>query len=77
MCAARSAGRSSNRRNAICAAELRQVIGRLDRRTDDALVQIERTRVQIQETLLELRLDEARRLADLDALTAVRLAGAD
>ncbi len=43
----------------------------------DALVQIERTRVQIQETLLELRLDEARRLADLDALTAVRLAGAD
>ena len=43
----------------------------------DALVQIERTRVQIQETLLELRLDEARRLADLDALTAARLAGAD
>ncbi len=39
-------------------------------------VRIERTRVQVQEAVLALRLDEAERLADMEDLAAVRLAGA-
>lgn len=39
-------------------------------------IRIERMRVQVQEAMLELRLDEADRLADMEALAAVRLARA-
>ena len=43
----------------------------------DGPVQIERTQVQIHETILELRLDEAERQADMDDLTATRLEDAE
>lgn len=42
----------------------------------DEPVQIERTRVRIQETILELRLDEGERSADMDALIGARLENA-
>jgi len=42
----------------------------------DEPVQIERTRVRIQESILELRLDEAERSADMDALIGARLENA-
>ncbi|OYV75741.1 MAG: hypothetical protein B7Z66_11640 [Chromatiales bacterium 21-64-14] len=43
----------------------------------DEPVQIERTRVQIHEAILGLRLDEVERLADMDALLASRLENAN
>ncbi len=42
----------------------------------DEPVQIERTRIEVQETILELRLNEAERQADVDALVAARLENA-
>ena len=39
----------------------------------DEPVRIERLRVQVLETALALRLDEAKRIADLDAITAAQL----
>ena len=47
-----------------------------DRSSPAGLVRIARTRVQTQELLLALRLDQSERRADLEALTAMRL-GAD
>ena len=43
----------------------------------DEPIQIERTRVEIQETILELRLNENEHLADIDALLATRLENAN
>ena len=43
----------------------------------DELVQIERTRIEVGETILELRLNEAERQADVDALVAARLENAN
>ena len=42
-----------------------------------ALVRIERTKVRIRQVLVDLRLDELERRADIDALTAARLERAD
>ncbi len=44
-----------------------------DEAPSDEPVRIERLRIQAQETILDLRLDAARRAADVDALTAARL----